>query len=100
MKNVIFLIHDKNKVRMKKNLGDRAYVFTSWGLVKGTIVKDRIDKNSGIPQYKVNIDIDTNNKNKDYNFWYTSNQMSKTRLSAIVSELLRPLKVKLGILSK
>lgn len=93
------LIHDKIKVRMKKNLGDKAYVFTSWGLVKGTVVKDRIDKNNGIPQYKVNIDIDVNNKNKDYNFWYTVTQMHKTRFSAMVSELLRPLKVKLGILS-
>lgn len=98
--DTIKLIHDKNKVRMKKNLGDRAYVFTSWGLVKGTIVKDRIDKNNGIPQYKVNIDIDKNNKNKDYNFWYTSDQMNKTKLSAIVSELLRPRRVKLGIENK
>jgi hypothetical protein len=80
---------------MKKNLGDKAYVFTSRGLVKGVVVKERIDKNTGLPQYKLDIDIDKNNKNKDYNFWYHAGEMYKTKFTAILFELIRPLRVKL-----
>lgn len=92
----VLLRHDKEDVRKKKNIGDKSYVFTNWGLVKGTVVKDRVDRNSGIPQYKVDINIDVNNKNVSYNFWYTSDQMSKTKFTAIVKELIRPIKVKLN----
>lgn len=80
--------------RKERAIKDSVVVFTSWGLVRGIIVKERIDKNTGIPQYKVNIDIDKNNKNIDYGFWYTSDQMFKNRFTAIVNETLRPIKVK------
>lgn len=90
----VLLRHKDKDVKKKMNIGDKRYVFTSWGLVKGTIVKDRIDRNSGIPQYKVNIYIDCINPDVDYNFWYTLDQMSKNKLSAIVRELIRPIKVK------
>jgi hypothetical protein len=71
-------------------LNDRAYVFTSWGLVKGRIVKQRIDKYTGVPQYKVNIDIDRQNTNKEYNFWYVKEQLHRYYFIAIVTELFKP----------
>jgi hypothetical protein len=88
------LFHNKKKNIIRRDLGTKAYVFTSWGLVKGTIVKYRTDKYSGILQYKLTIDVDKNNKDIDYNFWYTADQMYKYIFGAIVKELLRPVIVK------
>lgn len=68
----------------------KIYVFTSWGLCKARIVKERIDKNTGVPQYKVNIDINRENKNKDYGFWYTENEFHKFYVTALVFELFKP----------
>lgn len=68
-----------------------AYVFTNWGLCKGVIVSERIDRNTGLPQYKLNIDIDKDNKNKVCNFWYTKNQLHKFYFVAIVKELFKRL---------
>lgn len=91
----VWLFHKNKETRKEKEIGARAYIFTNWGLVKGSIVKTRIDKNTGIPQYKFNIDVDKNNTNVEYGFWYCADQMSKTKFTAIFSELLRPVKVKL-----
>jgi hypothetical protein len=92
--NEVWLFHNKSEVREKRRVGDIVYAFTNWGIVKGKIVKERIDRNSGIPQYKLNIVVDKNNEDVDYNFWYTTEQLSKTKFTAIMSELVRPMKVK------
>lgn len=68
----------------------KIYVFTSWGLVRARVVKERIDKNTGVPQYQVNIDIDRVNKDKVYGFWYTKAQFNKFYFTAIVFELFKP----------
>lgn len=75
---------------MKTEIGSKVYVFTSHGLVKGKIVKERIDKFTGIPQYKVNIDIDRYNKDKEYNFWYVNKALNKFYFTAIILELFKP----------
>ena len=76
---------------MKVIINDKVYVFTAWGLVKGRIVKERTDKFTGVPQYKVDIDIDKNNKGKDYNFWYTTEQLNKFYFTAGIVELVKPI---------
>ena len=45
-------------------INTKAYVFTSWGLLKGRVINTRIDKYTGAPQYKLDVDIDENNLNK------------------------------------
>jgi hypothetical protein len=75
---------------MKATINDKVYVFTAWGLCKGRIVKERTDKFTGVPQYKVNIDIDRDNKDKDYNFWYTTGQLNKFYFTASVLEMFKP----------
>lgn len=89
----VWLFHKSKETRKEKQIGDKAYIFTNWGLVLGTIVKSRIDKNTGIPQYKFNIVIDKNNTNVEHGFWYCADQMSKTKFTAIIKELVRPVKV-------
>jgi hypothetical protein len=86
----------------KIELGDAFFVFTNWGLCKGRVVKiknylistekgyvyditdgDEIPtdedsterKDLEICQYKLSIDIDEDNKNIRYGFWYTANQL-------------------------
>ena len=75
---------------MKTEIGTKVYVFTNYGLVKGKIVKERIDKYTETPQYKVSIDIDRYNKDKDYNFWYSNKQLNKFYSTAIILELFKP----------
>jgi hypothetical protein len=72
-------------------VGDTAYIFTSWGLVKGTVVKERIDKFIHIPQYKLDIDIDKNNIGKKYEFWYCEENLHKYRFVAAFKEMVKPL---------
>lgn len=74
------------------SVGMKAYIFTSWGLVKGVVVKERIDKYTGLPQYKLDIDIDKDNLSKDYRFWYCANQLSKYYFTAAFNELVKPIK--------
>lgn len=88
------LFHNKWETWKERKIGDRAYIFTNWGLVLGTIVKTRIDKNTGIPQYKFDICIDKINTNVEHGFWYCADQMSRTKFTAVMHELIRPIKVK------
>ena len=67
------------------------YVFTNWGLVKGLIVDSRIDRETGVPQFKLVIDIDRNNKGVAYNFWYLQNELNKFYATAIITEAFKPL---------
>jgi hypothetical protein len=91
----VYLEHKSSEIRESDiKLKDKKFVFTSWGLVEGVVTKQRIDRESGIPQYKLDIKIDKNNTKVDYNFWYTADQMFKSKFTAVVSELLRPSKVK------
>ena len=65
---------------MKKKqieLGDEFYVFTNWGICKGHIV----DIKNG--QYKLNIDINDENKNKEHDFYYCENQLYQTLIDAM-----------------
>lgn len=71
-------------------IGKKCYVFTNWGLVKATIVKERVDNVSGTPQYKVAVDINRENKAKDYGFWFSKKQLNKFYFTAIVAELFKP----------
>jgi hypothetical protein len=62
-------------------LGDVFYVFTNWGICKGVIRK--IIVNEYGTQYKLNIDIDEDNKDKKYGFFYTENQLYKDAWVAV-----------------
>ena len=78
---------------MKKiNKGDKFYVFTSWGLVKGTVIKYNHNKViQNLCQYKLNIDISKDNLNKPYGFWYNEERLYKYYGVALVKELYRHL---------
>lgn len=93
----------------KIELGDVFYIFTNWGVSKGRVVKverflcgdkgyayDIADggeiptddngeeiKDFEIEQYKLNIDIDEDNTNMKYGFWYTENQLFESVAEAI-----------------
>ena len=94
----------------KIELGDAFFVFTNWGLCKGRVVKienylvsnekgyvyDIVDgsevptdedgeeiKDFEVCQYKLNIDIDEDNKNIRYGFWYSPQQLFDTTFEAI-----------------
>jgi len=71
-------------------VGSKAYVFTSWGLVKGVVVKQRAEHGTGFTQHKLDIDINRENKGKAYNFWYMSNQLNKYYFIACVLEIFKP----------
>jgi len=73
-------------------IGKKFYVYTNWGLCKGTVVKEKKDEkyNTGLTQYKLRIDIDRNNTNKDYGFWFCEGQLHKYYFTAIVLELFKP----------
>lgn len=76
---------------MKKvDIGSKAYVFTSWGLVKSVVVEKRINTRTNEPQYKVVIDIDRTNRGRSYNFWYTKDRLNKYYFIASVCELFKP----------
>ena len=100
MSETVKLTHNLKKVSGKREIGSKAYIFTSWGLVLGTIVKERIDKYTGVPQYKFDVKIDANNPQVSYSFWYTTDQMGKSKFTAIFKELVRPLKVRINNLKK
>lgn len=77
--------------KYEKMIGKKFYVFTNWGLSKGTVVKEKKDEkyNTGLTQYKLRIDIDRNNRNKDYGFWFCDNQLHKFYFFAIVGQLYK-----------
>lgn len=82
-------------------LGDVFYVFTNWGICKGKIVKiidEMIEPESaidgegnivGMSQYKLNIDIDSNNINKKYGFFYLRHQLYDRMIDALNYEAQR-----------
>jgi hypothetical protein len=58
---------------MKKKqieLGNEFYVFTNWGICKGRVVDITSDG-----QYRLNIDINDDNLNKEHDFYYCENQL-------------------------
>lgn len=66
------------------------YVFTNWGLCKGRVIGERLDKKTGLVQYKVNVDVNRKNKDKSYGFWFFRKQLNKYYFTAIVFELFKP----------
>ena len=82
-------------------LGDVFYVFTNWGICKGRIVKiidemvecgtdiDGKEMITGMNQYKLNIDIDENNKDKKYGFFYLRHQLFDRMIDALSYEAKR-----------
>lgn len=91
---VLITIYHIVPAKKKFVIGDMAYVCTSWGINKGIVVKIRTDKYTGLDQYKLDIDIDKNNKNIEYGFWYTADVMKVSKFKAIISEIVRPYLVK------
>lgn len=83
------LVEAANNYNYKGMIGKQFYVFTNWGLVKATVVKERTDNKTGLFQYKLKIDIDKNNKGKDYGFWFNTNQLHKSKVKALFSELIK-----------
>lgn len=71
-------------------INTKAYVFTSWGLLRGRVINTRIDKYTGAPQYKLDVDIDENNLNKKNAFWYTADQLYKFYIIACTKEFFKP----------
>lgn len=65
-------------------LGDVFYVFTNWGICKGLIIR-KVENEFGI-QYKLNIDIDKDNLNKKYGFFFTENQLFYSPIDALTFE--------------
>ena len=82
-------------------LGDVFYVFTNWGICKGRVIKIidefvEITNNSngkemitGISMYKLNIDIDDDNKDKKYGFFYGRHQLFDRMTDALDHEAKR-----------
>jgi hypothetical protein len=75
---------------MKAEIGKKVYVFTNHGLVKGKVVKERVDKFTGATQYKVDINIDRAHVGVEYNYWFVSEQLRRFYFTAIVRELFKP----------
>jgi hypothetical protein len=69
-------------------IGKKVYVFTNWGLVKAKVVEQK--EHLGIMQYKVAVDINRQDKGKNYGFWFCKNQLHKYYFMAIVLELFKP----------
>ncbi|MCK9281536.1 MAG: hypothetical protein M0P71_13000 [Melioribacteraceae bacterium] len=69
---------------MKTNikLGDVFYVFTNWGICKGRI--SEITKSS---QYRLKIDIDPENMDKDHGFYYCEDELHNSFTDAINYEV-------------
>lgn len=59
----------------------KAYVFTNLGLVKVEVLRDRIDKFTGKPQFRVSVE------GKEYNYWFTEEQLFSSKFKAILSLL-------------
>lgn len=68
-------------------LGDVFYVFTNWGICKGKII-GKVENEFG-KQYKLNIDIDADNLDKKYGFFFCENQLFYSPMDAIVYEANR-----------
>jgi hypothetical protein len=66
------------------------YVFTNWGLCRGVITASRIDRDCGIPQYKLSIDVNKDSKGIAYNFWYIKDELHKFYVVALIEELFKP----------
>jgi len=62
----------------------KVYAFTNFGLTEGEVVKERIDKFTGKVQFKISIA-----EVKDYNIWFTENQLFESKFKAILSLLKR-----------
>jgi len=87
-------------------LGDVFYVFTNWGICKGRVVKiideclnkDEIATKTmndpgyqivGVSQYKLNIDVDKDNLNRKYGFFYVRHQLFEQMIDALKYETAR-----------
>jgi hypothetical protein len=82
-------------------LGDVFYVFTNWGICRGRIVKiidemveigkdvDGKEMITGQSQFKLNIDIDDENKDKKYGFFYVRHQLFYRLIDALKYECSR-----------
>lgn len=55
------------------------YVFTNLGLVKVEVLRERIDKFTNKPQFRVSVE------GKEYNYWFTEDQLFNSKFSAIIS---------------
>ena len=89
------------KTSKRVELGDVFYVFTNWGICKGRIVKiidemvelgkdaDGNEMITGQSQYKLNIDIDKDNLNKKYGFFYCRHQLFDRMIDALNYETKR-----------
>jgi hypothetical protein len=70
---------------MKKKqieLGNEFYVFTNWGICNGIVVE--ITKED---QYRLNIDIDADNLDKEHNFYYCADELFSTFEDAINAQV-------------
>ena len=65
-------------MKAKIKLGDQFFVFTNWGICQGRVV-DITPEN----QYRLNIDIDVNNKDKEHDFYYCEHQLFNSFTDAI-----------------
>jgi len=70
-------------------IGKKCFVFTNWGLCKAVVVKERVDNGTGETQYKVRIDIDRNNRNRDYGFWFCKDQLHKYYFPPLNGQLFK-----------
>ena len=57
----------------------KVYAFTNLGLVKVEILRDRIDKFTNNPQYRVSVG------GKEYNYWFTQDQLFSSKFKAVLS---------------
>lgn len=71
--------------KMKEKIETKVYVFTTQGLVKGKVIKERVDKYTGKTQYKLLIN------EKEYNYWFSEGQLFSSRFTATMKELVKPL---------
>jgi hypothetical protein len=61
---------------MKAEVGNKVIAVTKQGERQGTVIKERINRNTKKPQYKVNIDLDGKGVEVDYNFWFSDEQLT------------------------
>lgn len=59
----------------------KVYAFTNLGLVKVEVLRDRIDKFTNKPQFRVSVE------GKEYNYWFTKDQLFSSKFKAILSLL-------------
>lgn len=75
----------------KANINDTVYVFTNWGLVKAIVVKERVDKETGVLKYKVDVNDRYNSIFKEHGFWYTREQLNRFYFTGVIFELFKPI---------